>query len=287
MSPAGDLQETDRLVSGQPATQLGLPNHYAIREQLQQTVVIDFLGPAGGTEEEIEERPRDRYLVGMLAPRSRRSNIESFPAEEAGDIAVASTANTEDGKPDTGVAQTDNLSPSSLGLSFCVSGSATEIKVTANWGTYERISSETLLTPKGTPKRVWKRSQRTGKTTFHMSEGALGPWSPVEDQPAVVVQGKVRKNDDHWIVTLFLVNNQKEPDQNRDAAWVFQPELIVESRDSEPVFLRRSKLRDPGKLDFVSYMEERSMAMLYRRHVEFAVGHGVAVHAETMPGDPT
>src|SRR6185437_8105662 len=141
---------------------LAPPAHYALREQLQQTVVNDFLGPAGGPDEEIEERPRDRYLVGMLAPRSRRSNIEAFPAEEAGDIAVASTANTEDGKPDAGVAQTDNLSPSSIGLSFCVSGTASEIKVSAMWGTYERVSSESLLTPKGNPKRVWKRSQRTG-----------------------------------------------------------------------------------------------------------------------------
>src|SRR5260370_21174868 len=34
-------------------------------------------------------------------------------------------------------------------------------------------------------------------------------------------------------------------------------------------------------------LEERSMAMLYRRYVGFAVGHGVSVHAETLPGDPT
>jgi hypothetical protein len=34
-------------------------------------------------------------------------------------------------------------------------------------------------------------------------------------------------------------------------------------------------------------MEQLSMAMLYRRHVEFAVGHGVSVHAETNPGDAT
>jgi Helicase conserved C-terminal domain len=159
--------------------------------------------------------------------------------------------------------------------------------VTANWGTYERVDSETLLTPKGNPKRIWKRSQKTGTTSFALSEGALGPWSPAEDHPDVVVQGKVRKSDNHWVVTLFLVNNQKEPEQNRDAAWVFQPELVVESPDSKPVFLRRSKLRDPGKIDPFAYMEELSMAMLYRRHVEFAVGHGVAVHAETLPGDPT
>ena len=29
------------------------------------------------------------------------------------------------------------------------------------------------------------------------------------------------------------------------------------------------------------------MAMLYRHHVSFAMGHGVSVHAETLPDDPT
>src|ERR1035438_1639758 len=207
MNPADTMQHS--LTQADPSVApSALPTHYALREQLQQTVVNDFLGPAGGPDEELDERPRDRYIVGMLAPRSRRSNIESFPAEEAGDIAVVSTANTEDGKPDPGVAQTDNLSPSSFGLSFCVSGAATEVKVTANWGIYERIVSQTLLTPKGNPKRIWKRSQKTGTTSFVLSEGALGPWSPAEDSPDVVVQGKVRKSDNHWVVTLFLVDRK-------------------------------------------------------------------------------
>src|SRR5207244_12417579 len=33
--------------------------------------------------------------------------------------------------------------------------------------------------------------------------------------------------------------------------------------------------------------EEQAMGMLYRRHVNFVIGHGAGVHAETLPGDPT
>ncbi len=286
MNPA-DVTQIPLTQANPPGGPLALPSPYVIREQLRQTVVNDFLGPAGGRDEELEERPRDRYLVGMLAPRSRRSNDESYPADEAGELAVASTTNTEDGKPDSGVAQKDNLSPSSFGLSFCVTAAATEIAVTANWGSYERVLSQTLLTPKGNPKRVWKRIQKTGTNKFPLAEGLLEPWSPAKDSPDVEVRGKIRKGNGHWIITLFLFNKQHEPDQNRDAAWIFQPELIVESPDSKPIFLRRSKLRDPGKVDPFAYMEELSMAMLYRRHVEFAVGHGVAVHAETPLNDAT
>src|SRR6266851_2036799 len=174
MNPT-EVAQTQLTQADQSGNALVLPSYYAIREQLQQTVVNDFIGPAGELDEELEERPRDRYLVGMLAPRSRRSNDESYPADEAGELAVASTTNTEDGKPDAGVAQKDNLSPSSFGLSFCVAGTATEIAVIVNWGSYERVLSETLLTPKGNPKRVWKRIQKTGTNKFPLAEGLLEP----------------------------------------------------------------------------------------------------------------
>jgi len=42
----------------------------AIRDELMECVRKDLLGPAGGPKEEVDERRvRDRYLVGMLAPR--------------------------------------------------------------------------------------------------------------------------------------------------------------------------------------------------------------------------
>ncbi|MHB8836204.1 MAG: hypothetical protein ACYC9Y_10905 [Candidatus Methylomirabilia bacterium] len=41
----------------------------AIREELVRLFCNDLLGPAGGPEEEIlENRVRERYLLGMLAP---------------------------------------------------------------------------------------------------------------------------------------------------------------------------------------------------------------------------
>ena len=46
---------------------------YAIRDELTAMVVNDLLGPAGGPEEELdqrEDRVTSRYLVGMLAPKS-------------------------------------------------------------------------------------------------------------------------------------------------------------------------------------------------------------------------
>jgi len=51
-----------------------------LRAKLEEMVLHDLLGPAGGPEEEITERNvHDRYLVGVLAPRSQ-ADTPSPPA---------------------------------------------------------------------------------------------------------------------------------------------------------------------------------------------------------------
>ncbi|MGH9752382.1 MAG: hypothetical protein ACREA2_06315 [Blastocatellia bacterium] len=70
----------------------------------------------------------------------------------------------------------------------------------------------------------------------------------------------------------------------RDEAWLFQPELIVQSPDGKPIFHPHSMRREPGKSDPVVYAEDRELAMLYRNHVQFGVGHNVSIHAERPEG---
>lgn len=46
---------------------------HAIRDELIRMVARDLLGPAGGDEEELDQREDhvfQRYLVGMLAPKA-------------------------------------------------------------------------------------------------------------------------------------------------------------------------------------------------------------------------
>lgn len=83
-----------------------------------------------------------------------------------------------------------------------------------------------------------------------------------EEQPEVVVRGTARRHEGHWIFSLFLVNGQSEPKIRRDEAWIFQPELIVESADGAPIFRQRTLLHDSGGTDRVAYEEESAMAMV-------------------------
>jgi hypothetical protein len=88
-------------------------------------------------------------------------------------------------------------------------------------------------------------------------------------------------------VTLFLVNGQATPKDNKDEAWLFQPELAVAGAGSDteqPVFLgRHSVLSSPDRVTEVDEIAE--LDMTYRNTVEFAVGHGTGVHADVATGD--
>jgi hypothetical protein len=56
-----------------------LPSPTKIREELERMVLKDLLGPVGGPQEEIDEPSvRDRYLVGMLAPKRQELSPEQF-----------------------------------------------------------------------------------------------------------------------------------------------------------------------------------------------------------------
>ena len=59
------------------------PSATQIRQELQDLILRDLLGPAGGDEEIIDESyVRDRYILGLLAPRG-----QSIIPEEEEDLA--------------------------------------------------------------------------------------------------------------------------------------------------------------------------------------------------------
>ncbi len=255
------------------------PTPTEMRAELEEMVLHDLLGPAGGEEEEVNDfRVFDRYLVGILAP-----NNAQVPAEEMDNMGTAEEGVEDQGPAETDSSQTTSLSPSSMGLSFCVNLQATDLRVRARWGHYQRAESE-LREARGKPATVWKRTQRGGQVwELPLREGIIERWEPEPDeQPDVYVKGLVRRSSDCWTVTLFLVNGQTMPKKRRDTAFLFQPELIVEAPGGGPIFQRR-----PTELLHLYREEDKALAMLYRRQVGFAVGHGVSVHAETLKDDPT
>ncbi|QSY07379.1 DISARM system helicase DrmA [Burkholderia pseudomallei] len=295
-----------------------------IRELLQLAVVDDLLGPAGGPHERIVDMSvRDRYLVGKLAPRETAERGQEFPVdpnevEDDADDLIVKTQQEKNGAPipkglpeseppeEIDAASNQSLVPSSLGMTFCVDGDVERIEVEARWGCYVRIPNdqhhctkiitrkirnearEVVRTVEEEVKcKVWQRIPCGGKLTLSLTDGVISHRAPDKNHPEVRLQGSVRAKNANGdrLVTLFLVNAQDEPPTNKDAAWLFQPELIVRAEveaSNRAIFRRRSVLTlEPGTAETDDLRERLSLEMIYRNRVEFAVGHGVAVHAET------
>ncbi|HDR8993304.1 DISARM system helicase DrmA [Burkholderia cepacia] len=277
-----------------------------IRELLQLAVVDDLLGPAGGPHERIVDMSvRDRYLVGKLAPREdAQGGIEGLDGplaeedvEEPTDPIVpgqhepgaefgTATGRVEpesDASDEIDASSNQSLVPSSFGMTFCVDSDAERIEVEACWGSYERVPNDEheLTRPNGQKVKVWQRIPCGGKLVLPLAEGVISHQAPDANRPSVRIQGSVRAKNANGdrLVTLFLINAQEEPDTNRDTAWLFQPELIVRAEADAPkrAIFRRRPVLDADGMD----AERESLEMIYRNRVEFAVGHGVAVHAET------
>ena len=252
---------------------LNPPSYLELRTQLEDMVRKDLLGPAGGPEEIVDEATvRGRYIVGMLAPKGR-----STMPDEQDELAVGGETDTQDGKPASPPAQVPAMLPSSFGMTFSIAPEVESFQIIARWGHYERVRTPEVLNEKGEPKLVWKRTPVEGISgPIPLKAGKLAPWFPDLHLSLVYVTGLIRKYPEAWTITLFLINAQTEPKTLKDEAWLFQPELIVRSPDANPIFIKRPlTVKNRSSED-----ESRIMAMLYRRQVEFAVGHGVGVHIE-------
>jgi len=246
-----------------------------VRSELMEIVLKDLRGPANGPEEVITEQTvRDRYILGLLAPKGQTP----LPLEEDEDIAFDGT-DGEDGKSEPVNVQGRTMLPSSLGMTFTAAPDAIEIVVTARWGHYDRMSSTELGLELDPPKLVWKRMQiEATSEPIAIKEGRISRWIPNQEFSDVYVDGRIRKIAEQWVITLFLVNGQQEPQKLKDSAWVFQPELVVEAPDREPIFIRKMNVRVNAN------PEDLAMQMVYRKQVEFAVGHGVATHVDLLTG---
>ncbi|MEQ8849019.1 DISARM system helicase DrmA [Botrimarina sp.] len=283
-----------------------------LRQLLQLATIDDLLGPACGPEEEIVGMSvRDRYLVGKLSPQTREDgDIEGLKGPLSQDAPAEGTptdlepfAEVGEGRskggrrrlpgeefPTTGGAsdpdddnseaidasKNQSFVPSSFGFTFCVDGAVDSLELEVRWGRYERTESEEQFNENGNPMRAWKRIPSGGRISLPMFDGLIKPTAPDANCPQVAIQGTVRPPlpSGDRLVTVFLINNQPMPDSNQDQAWVFQPELIVRSPKGEAIFRRRPVLESNGH-----DQERESLEMIYRRRVEFAVGHSVSVRA--------
>lgn len=276
-----------------------------ISDEFVTLITGDLYGPAGGPEETLSEyNPAERYLLGMLAPKGSApatdpARLDDAPVHaEDGDEPFADTA-----------ASAPSLFPASKGLSFAVPISVRQLAVSASWGRYARelaavpldvAEAQLLVVTEDAPPEavqkpagaghVWRRYPSGGTHTLDVEPqgGPIAPFSLDADCPEVVVQGRSTRHGDFLLFSLFLVNEQPPRETLKDEAWLFQAELAVAAVDGSPIFVGRDSVLESSPLAG-SAAEQQEIAALnlqYRNYVEFAVGHGTAVHIDVDPTDP-
>ena len=142
-----------------------IPAPLALRDMFEERAVKELHGPVGGEEEEVDERIRDRYLVGILATQQRTDEATAAISEDSSDVdeeddiqegdyppgdelgiegVGRGNLSGDDGPTELSAPQAKAIFPSSMGMSFCVDLDAKKIKVTPKWGFYDRVPSAFL-----------------------------------------------------------------------------------------------------------------------------------------------
>ncbi|MGL5830133.1 MAG: DISARM system helicase DrmA, partial [Angustibacter sp.] len=254
-----------------------------VRDELEDLIERDLLGPADGPEEELPHgvSPSEQYVLGRLVAESRAGS---------GSTGAARPADPDEGDAEglesASATRSGTMAASSLGLSFMVSPDVHEIKVQADWGRYATTSSEHLKTPTGRPRTVWRREPAGGDVLVPVGEDRSTEFVPDPSQPDVVLamtsrmgrRGKVR------LIHLVLRNRQEEPLESVDTSRLFQAGLTVTAATAEaPIFLGHN---DPKLLaESASRMDETDhLKLLHRRSRKYATGRQCAVEAEVTPG---
>jgi Helicase conserved C-terminal domain len=256
------------------------PTPYQLRQEFQDALYRDLLGPVNGEYEEVltPSNILDRYLLGVIAPKIRQKQDSELKEQDDESTAILLLAdnNSEEGNSEPNNSLSNSLYPSSFGLTFSVERQVKAIQITACWGQYQRVDSEIYFNDNGNPKRVWQRQPIKKVHTISLDNEKSDQWNIEAD---IYSSFKLRKSGQgDWIITVFLVNGQKETKENRASSWLFQPELIINSADSDfPYPFIRKPLPKIPELDSLMRGELEQMNMLYRKQVEFAVGHGVSV----------
>ena len=153
------------------------PTPRQLRSKLEEMVVNDLLGPAAGESEELTERNvRDRYVVGVLAPRWQAAPGKPSPTPEEpeedtplipDELSQGGADSMDDGSTDMGVPLPRAHLPSSFGMSFCLVNDAKALRVSAHWGQYLRERKEDELDEKTGLRAADLETPSTGRREGH------------------------------------------------------------------------------------------------------------------------
>lgn len=270
-----------------------------VRDELEDRLARDLLGPWDGPEEELPPgvQPAERYLLGRLVP-FETTPTRHTPTEEdgeplaPGDPSVTDMSDVEAGDldgaepPSEATVRSGSRAASSMGLSFSVPHDVDTVVVTADWGRYTKVASEFQETEQGRPRKVWQRTRCGGSVEIDVTASGDDVGVPDPQFEQVVLRWTIRHRGERRIVDVAVVNTQAQPAKDLDAARMYQVRLSVVALDGHAsIFLGHNdpELSEDTADPFDN--ERRALELLYRQRREYAHGRQCAVDADVRDGD--
>jgi hypothetical protein len=223
----------------------------------------ELFGPAGGADEVVTGRPYWRYLSGTLFPQAAAAEALQEDDEQDGQ-----GSSGDDAHSDTSVAMAYDALPSSMGISFYVSG-AKRIEVLVEGARYVPIESS---------RDKWRR-EALGTTANPTVGGFAVPAAGRRDSSEcslwdgrAKLSALFRPCGAGHLVTISLVNAQAAggaPPAQQVQQMLFQCRFRAACSSGQigeyPTVARRAR-----------HEEDDEMRLAYRRRKTYGIGHGCA-----------
>lgn len=247
---------------------------YEARGLVTQILEQDLVGPVDD-DESIHDLPTTYYIAGKLYPQ--RTVID------ASEVDVESPIESVTDTYDSSISLSNQREPSSMGLTFAVSGSPT-IEVETSFATYQYVGEKvpsTYTEKTGKYEDTWQRVPCSHQ--FSWSPSARNAKVSIDEDAEVVIVSRPQRNGIR-VVTVSLVNTHVTAVRaRREVAQhtLYQVALkltITGPGRFEDIDLRKDLTTDPERLE---------LELLYRNVGCFAQGHGCTVEWDTEVANPT
>lgn len=248
-----------------------------VREEFHRLMREELVGPKDGETEElltrVESRASNRYLLGVLAPKNTRPPLEDEMQQPDGQ---ESSEATEEGDQDSTPSPADSMLSTSIGMTFCVDSETTNLRVKFSWGVYRKQASENgfVTEKKGDPAMVWRRTPYENEIEFSVGQPFEGPAHP--EFAGVIFRAKSFKLEDGTCAVSVFLENAQEGQEAGDEAWLFQVCMAIEEVSGRSCFVNQRLHHSADDADPMTRQQEDHLKLLYRKEVEFAIGHGSA-----------
>lgn len=253
-----------------------------IRQRLVEALEADLIGPfvpdghPQGGQEILPLPPSRWYLTGFLSPQGGRAPDPDDKDSNDGELAAGEDKQAEDAGSDEPEPKRPVRFPASMGLSvFLPPGQDDEIAVEVWYADYDKV--EVAIDHEDKKKTGWKRVPHGPvRVPVPLDPVVLAKGVLVPQSRGLVLQGELRTTamdglqPGTRVLSLFLVNQRTPLDKDRDLNFAFQVRLALHC---DKGFLCRPNRRGEDGSDD----DQRVLALTFRDHMEWAVGHNTSV----------